>query len=210
MAAFVKFTTQLSRFALLGALLCVMLFASGCGNKQDTIVLLPDLDGGVGAIVVKGAEKEVLVDKPNVAVSVDSKKRPSEAYTMSEAKLRKEFGAALDAAPIPPARFLLYFKSGSTKLTAESKKLLPEIIAEIRKRKSTDVSVVGHADRTGKKSWNMTLSTRRAKAVAKLLRQGGVEDCSFEVTSHGEENPLIPTADNVPEPRNRRVAVTVR
>jgi tetratricopeptide (TPR) repeat protein len=70
--------------------------------------------------------------------------------------------------------------------------------------------VVGHTDRTGSRRGNMRLSTRRARTVAGLLAGRGVDPGILQVTSHGEENPLIPTPDNVPEPRNRRVEVIVR
>ena len=189
----------------------LLLGLAACGAKRDTIVLLPDLDGKVGAIVVAGEDRQVLVDKPLVAVTVDERtRRPGEPFTITEQELRKEFGAALEAAPVPPARFILHFSSGGTQLTPESLALLPAIVAEIRSRESTDVSVVGHADRTGSLEWNMTLSTRRAQAVAALLEERGVDGGILQITSHGEENPLVPTADNVAEPRNRRVEVTVR
>ncbi len=38
----------------------------------------------------------------------------------------------------------------------------------------------------------------------------GVDPKGIRTTSHGEGNPLIPTKDNVAEPRNRRVEVIVR
>jgi outer membrane protein OmpA-like peptidoglycan-associated protein len=57
---------------------------------------------------------------------------------------------------------------------------------------------------------NLQLSLARARAVAALLAAAGVDPASLEITSHGEANLLVPTGDNVPEPRNRRVEVTVR
>ena len=38
----------------------------------------------------------------------------------------------------------------------------------------------------------------------------GVGPDIIRIFSHGEGNPLIPTPDDVPEPRNRRVEVLVR
>ena len=84
------------------------------------------------------------------------------------------------------------------------------MLETIKERLSTDVSVVGHADREGDPKWNYTLSRRRAETVSVLLKDMGVNPEHMEITSHGEENPLVPTADNVAEPRNRRVEVIVR
>ena len=111
--------------------------------------------------------------------------------------------------PSPFSLNLLYFK-GETTLTSDSAKLLPDIIATIRKRNSNDISVVGHTDTLGSKEFNTTLSHDRAKAVKALLVGQGVEENSIRTTSHGKENPLIPTGDNVYEPKNRRVEVVVK
>jgi outer membrane protein OmpA-like peptidoglycan-associated protein len=46
--------------------------------------------------------------------------------------------------------------------------------------------------------------------VGALLAAERIDPGSLEITSHGEANLLVPTADNVSEPRNRRVEVTVR
>ena len=54
------------------------------------------------------------------------------------------------------------------------------------------------------------LSSNRAKAVKDLLVKQGAESNDIRTTSHGKENLLIPTGDNVYEPRNRRVEVVVR
>jgi len=117
---------------------------------------------------------------------------------------------ALSAQPPLPVHYILYFDSGSTKLIAESHKLIPEVIRTIRERNSNDVSVVGHSDTTGTRELNLDLSLKRAQAVSQLIIAAGIDPSSLEITSHGKDNPLIPTGDNVDEPRNRRVEITVR
>jgi outer membrane protein OmpA-like peptidoglycan-associated protein len=62
----------------------------------------------------------------------------------------------------------------------------------------------------GDKSYNYRLSLMRAKTVAALLVAKGLDPSILEITSHGKDNPLVPTGDQVFEPRNRRVEVTVR
>jgi OOP family OmpA-OmpF porin len=46
--------------------------------------------------------------------------------------------------------------------------------------------------------------------VADLLVALGVDRRLLDVTSHGKDDLLVPTGDGVPEPRNRRVEVTIR
>ena len=95
-------------------------------------------------------------------------------------------------------------------LKPESLKTLPEIITTIKKRNSVNMSVIGHSDTAGDKNYNLNLSKRRAAEVSNLLVDRGVRRESINITSHGEENPLIYTKDNVNEPLNRRVEVVVR
>lgn len=38
----------------------------------------------------------------------------------------------------------------------------------------------------------------------------GIERTVIDVTSHGEADLLVKTADEVPDPRNRRVEITIR
>ena len=70
--------------------------------------------------------------------------------------------------------------------------------------------VVGHTDTAGDKNYNLSLSKRRAAQVSNLLVDRGVRREHIYTTSHGEENPLVKTKDNVHEPLNRRVEVVVR
>ena len=70
--------------------------------------------------------------------------------------------------------------------------------------------MVGHSDTQGDKAYNLDLSLRRAMAVKQQLVERGVDETFMDVSSHGEENPLIKTADNVANAQNRRVEVIVR
>lgn len=54
------------------------------------------------------------------------------------------------------------------------------------------------------------LSLKRAKQVQKLLVERGIPIKRFNIEYGGEGDLLVPTAENVHEPRNRRVEVVVR
>ena len=190
------------------ALLCL---AAGCAGPSNVFVLLPDPSGKVGQITVANQGGSRTLTQSGQASGVeDSNTRPEVPEIMRSSEIKKQFGAALAAQPKQPERFLLYFKHDSTELTDESKKLLPRIITVTKERNSVDTSVVGHTDTMGDAKYNVILSGRRARAVAKMLVDAGIDPGILEITSHGESNPLIPTADGVMEPRNRRVEVTVR
>ena len=54
------------------------------------------------------------------------------------------------------------------------------------------------------------LSMDRAKAVAELFVQRGIPRKSITIAGRGSRELLVRTDDQVPEPRNRRVEITVR
>ena len=112
--------------------------------------------------------------------------------------------------PAPPLSYILYFYFDTATLRPESKRLLPEVLRAIHDRESCDLSVIGHTDRVGASAFNSGLSLRRAEKVKGTLSAMGVADDCMEIRYYGERDPLIPTRDEVPEPRNRRVEVQIR
>jgi outer membrane protein OmpA-like peptidoglycan-associated protein len=194
----------------------ILLLAAACAATQKPpaqgafILLLPDDEGKTGSIVVSGSGGERVLSAPRQAVRVSAGTPPDKPFVIPEEEVRAQAGPALEALPKPPARFILYFKHDSDELTRKSLARLPEMMQTIRERAPVDLSVVGHTDTVGDRPYNYQLSLRRARAVAALLAAKGVDSSLFDITSHGKDNPLVPTGDQVSEPRNRRVEVTVR
>ncbi len=194
----------------------ILLLAAACAATQKPpargafILLLPDDQGKTGSIVVSGSGGERVLSAPRQAVRVSAGTPPGKPFVIPEEEVRAQAGPALEALPKPPARFILYFKHDSDELTRESLARLPEMMRTIREREPVDLSVVGHTDTVGDRPYNYQLSLRRAKAVAALLAAKGLDSSLFDITSHGKDNLLVPTGDQVSEPRNRRVEVTVR
>jgi outer membrane protein OmpA-like peptidoglycan-associated protein len=183
---------------------------AGCAAK-NLVVLAPDPVGGVGQITVSNAAGSVDITTANAFTAIkDPESPPSTPAGMDPAKIQDLFGRALAAQPLAPVHFILHFKMDSTDLLPESVDTFPEIIAAIHRRGSEMVSVVGHSDTAGDKTYNLRLSTRRAVAVRDRLVEMGIAEGLIDVSSHGEENPLIKTGDNVKNEKNRRVEVVIR
>jgi outer membrane protein OmpA-like peptidoglycan-associated protein len=198
------------RFPHLLLPLCLCwLFA--CAAPRTQVVLLSDPDGGVGAVRVANPGGEQVIAQVNHLVAVTAPTAaPLPPRTVDETFIRRTFGDAITAQPTPPDRFILIFETGTTNLTAESMRRIADIKAAIAARRSTSVSVVGHTDRVGSAATNARLAQERAERVRNILISEDIDGWILEVSSHGESNPLVPTADEVAEPRNRRVEVTVR
>ncbi len=193
------------------------LFFTGCAThqvKRDMIVLLPDPDGKVGTITVTTNGGSQVVDKPGYAIEIeDLNKAPITPKPVTENEINEVFGAALSAQPDPSNRFLLfilYFEHDTIKLTHESKDLFAEFLRTIKSRKPNEVYVVGHTDLVGTEAYNVELSSKRARYVRDLLVSNGIKPGTFFVSYYGKSRPLVPTKNEVPEPRNRRVEVIIR
>jgi outer membrane protein OmpA-like peptidoglycan-associated protein len=192
----------------------------GCGPKrirpdartgQDLIVLLPDPgDGTVGRVVVSNPAGSVDLAAERASTVVSANQAPGPVTVMTEVEAQRLFGDVLATLPAAAQHFILYFRFESEELTEESRALLPQILQAVRDRPFPDVAVIGHTDTTGTKAGNFELALRRAVSIRVRLVDAGVAPALIEVTSHGESDLLVKTADEVPEPRNRRVEITVR
>ena len=178
-------------------------------RSTDLIVVVPDRDGRVGTVVVSGAQGSTTLDRPYAAARVEEGGKP-ETRAVSRAEVNKIFGGAIAAQPLRPVSFLLYFQEGTDEYTPESRQAFEGVFAEIARRKAAEIAVIGHTDRVGKVEFNDALSLKRAERVRNDFRDRGIPEKSVSVAGRGEREPIVPTADEVPEPRNRRVEINVR
>lgn len=206
-----SFLLRRCRTPILAALLLPGLLACTPGTY---VVLLANPDGSVGQIRVQGEAGTQQLSQAGEASPLNG--APGKTFKVDAGKLEKDFGAALAATAPQPLHFRLQFVTGGNVLTPESAALLPQIINTLRQRPAPDISVTGHTDSVGTAEANATLGLERARFVAGELRQAldaaglALPPDAIVITSHGEANPLVPLGDEVDEPRNRRVEITVR
>jgi peptidoglycan-associated lipoprotein len=200
---------MLRRFPLLTGLF-LSLAVIGCAPKT-TVVLLADGNGQVGKVRVATDSGSVELNQPAQGTFVSgAKAAPSAPETWSKEQIDATFATVLASLPTAPEHFLLYFDKGTSHLTGDSAALLPEIEKAIDRRNAVDIRIIGHSDTAGNPEFNLRLSQERALAVTRILVGRGISETYLVTTSHGENNPLIVTADGVDEPRNRRVEVVVK
>ena len=133
-----------------------------------------------------------------------------EAARLSESEVRGSFGSTMSALPGRPASFLLYFLEGKDELTDESRIELDKVFAELRRRPLPDIVVIGHTDTVGGLAYNDKLSLARAERMREMMVQMGIPGERVQAAGRGKRELLVPTDDNVSEPRNRRVEINVR
>lgn len=120
--------------------------------------------------------------------------------------------AALRPAPPPPPApaatapepFLVFFDFDRATITPESARVIREAAQRAKDSGAVAIQVIGYTDRSGPAAYNMRLSVRRANAVKDELVRNGIAAGEISVEGRGESDPLVPTADGVREPQNRR------
>ncbi len=172
------------------------------------LVLLADDDGKAGEVRFATAQGETVLNRAMQATRLTA--AAGTTFEASPAQLARDFGPVLAALPKPAQTFLLYFQAGGARLTPESEAAVAQVLQAVRDRPVPDMSVVGHTDTAGDDETNVRLGLERAQFVARLLAGAQLDATRVQVLSHGEKNLLVATPDNTPEPRNRRVEVTIR
>lgn len=179
-------------------------------EPKDLFVLMPDQDGKVGQITISNTAGRTTLTKAHESAVVTSHYMPARTEILSKQEIRKDFHDTIEAIPGIADHFILFFTTGTTQLTKESREQLPLILKKIKERFPCEISIIGHADTQASGEYNLKLSLQRAIQVKDQLLAIGVPRKLLEVSSHGENNPMIQTADNVAEPRNRRVEIFIR
>ncbi|HEX5958384.1 MAG TPA: OmpA family protein, partial [Hyphomicrobiaceae bacterium] len=108
-----------------------------------------------------------------------------------------------------PAQFVVLFPLGSATLDAQGLTTVRQAASEFQRTGSAQISVRGHADRSGDADFNQALSERREQAVADELVRLGVPADAIMGQAFGESQPAVPTADGVREAQNRRVDIII-
>jgi outer membrane protein OmpA-like peptidoglycan-associated protein len=175
---------------------------------SERVTLLPSRDGTPSTLVIERPTGTVVLTTP--FESVDLAPGAESRTVVGTSDVERRYGGILDAQPAQPFAHVVFFDTGTTRLTPSSRASLDLITNKIRGFPAPRVIVIGHTDRVGSETYNEVLSMRRALAVREMLMTLGIAPAAIEVSGRGEREPLVPTADGVAEGRNRRVEMNLR
>lgn len=116
--------------------------------------------------------------------------------------------------PPPPAdivrTYIVFFDWDSDVILAAARDTITQAVANAKKGGVTRLVLTGHADTSGTTRYNQAISERRARNVQAEMQSQGLTAVSYTVMAKGETEPLVPTADGVREPQNRRVEIVLQ
>ena len=175
-------------------------------------MLLPGADGKTGALVVTHAGQQATLDNAYATARVKDPGEIERGQTDATA-VRDAFAPALSALPPRPVTFVLYFLEATGTSSRRSRAVgcrrsSPEIAKRRRARRSS-WSATPIAWAPSPTTTLLSLRARRARA-----RRCSCSSASRAIASRSpaaaSASPWSPTEDEVAEPRNRRVEISVR
>lgn len=122
-------------------------------------------------------------------------------------------GVAVDATGCPLKGSVtlegINFEYNSALLTAESRHILGELAANLKKYPRLRIELQGHTDSVGSDAYNRALSQRRADSVRQYLIDHGVSADRLTARGYGETQPVDNNNTDAGRARNRRVVMDV-
>ncbi len=106
-----------------------------------------------------------------------------------------------------PKSYLVFFDFNKSDLSAQATEIVDTAAKNAGPAHVTQLTVTGHTDTVGSDAYNMRLSRRRAESVAAQLEKDGIPSSEIQIVAKGKRDLLVPTADGVKEPQNRRVHI---
>ena len=103
----------------------------------------------------------------------------------------------------------VFFATNKSNLTTAARETLRKQAKFLRKNKSLNVTVEGHADERGTREFNLALGERRANAAKDYLMTYGISGKRISVISYGKEKPVNTASTPLAWSQNRR-SVTVK
>lgn len=104
----------------------------------------------------------------------------------------------------------VHFPTASDEILEEDRDVIANNARWMGENPSAVLILEGHCDERGGDDYNMHLGDRRARAAKENLIEGGVDEDSLIVVSHGERRPIDPSHDHEAWSKNRRVDFVIR
>ena len=103
----------------------------------------------------------------------------------------------------------IFFATNKSSLTTAARSTLRKQATFLRKNKSLNVTIEGHADERGTREYNLALGEKRATAVRDYLVIEGISPDRIRVISYGKEKPAVVGSNDMAWSKNRRAVTTI-
>lgn len=198
--------------SIFASIVAIMLL-TGCStmNKQQKGTAVGAAGGAaVGALVSGGSVWGILAGAAigGTAGNLIGKKMDQQAKELTQAVPTAQVQRVGEGINMTFESGLM-FAINSSEINDSYKADLASAAEVFVKYPETNILVEGHTDDTGADDYNMTLSEKRAKAVADFFISKGVAANRITQKGYGETQPKYPNDSDANREKNRRVEIGV-
>jgi outer membrane protein OmpA-like peptidoglycan-associated protein len=104
----------------------------------------------------------------------------------------------------------ILFATDSATLRGDLTRDIKAVANNLLSYPNSTIQIIGHTDNSGSAAYNQDLSERRARAVANVLREGGVPNGRIVSFGRGEDQPIASNLTPEGRAQNRRVEIIIR
>ncbi len=103
----------------------------------------------------------------------------------------------------------IQFANNKADIRADAAQTIDRLIAIARDCEDTRITVKGHTDTSGERSYNLQLSQRRADAVVAYMERNGVSPSRVTAIGVGPDEPIADNNTRAGRTQNRRIEIVV-
>jgi outer membrane protein OmpA-like peptidoglycan-associated protein len=103
----------------------------------------------------------------------------------------------------------LQFEQGKAEILPSSYAELDALFGFLQSQSSQFIVIQGHTDDIDSETNNLSLSQKRAEAVASYLIKKGFDNKKLQTKGFGESQPIVPNDSESNRAKNRRVEVAI-
>ena len=201
----------MKNIAIIIAAVCILLAGCSTMNKQQKGTAIGATGGAaIGALVTKGSIWGILIGAAigGTAGNLIGKKMDAQAKELTQAVPTAQVARVGEGINMTFESGLM-FKINSSEISDSYKSDLNGAAEVFVKYPTTDIIIEGHTDDSGSDDLNMSLSEKRAKAVASYLISKGVAQKRLTTKWYGESQPKYPNDTEENRKKNRRVELGI-
>jgi outer membrane protein OmpA-like peptidoglycan-associated protein len=113
-------------------------------------------------------------------------------------------------APHPSRVYMVFFDWDRADLSERAREIIHDAAGSFARIDARSIIVNGYTDATHTPEYAMELSKREALSVAAELIRDGVPKEAIQIRAYGQAKLLVPTAEGVREPQNRRAEIIIQ
>ncbi len=177
------------------------------------------LDSGVfleGGSFRSFGEEVVVMKNPFEDLQNDIPKIPTKIIRPLDLKPKKVRLAGAELIPAPMSintvtgnLFNIEFDFDSYDIPVSYRHRLQQLYGLVEGNPQTAIKIIGHTDNVGSEAYNFKLSAMRSQAVARFMKELGIESSRIKTVYFGETQPIYANNTEQGRTRNRRVEFVV-